>query len=81
MGGAFSLDMSIIIKKLDIFAKFNKVNGGQLQLYFLTGHKSYFRKKCILSLTIDFVLANSVDPDQMPHLGLHCLPKYRSRSQ
>ena len=25
----------------------------------------FFGKKCILSLTIDFVLANSVDSDQM----------------
>ena len=34
-----------------------------------------------LSLKIDFVLANSEDLDEMPHLtafhlGLHCLPKY-----
>ena len=34
-----------------------------------------------LSLNIDLVLANSADPDEMPHhaafhLGLHCLPKY-----
>ena len=34
-----------------------------------------------LSLKIDFVLANSADPDEMLHyavfhLGLHCLPKY-----
>ena len=39
----------------------------------------------ILSLKIVFVLANSVDPDEMPHyatfhLGLHCLPKYSFRS-
>ena len=35
-----------------------------------------------LSLKIILVLANSVDPDEMPHyvalhLGLHCLPKYK----
>ena len=34
-----------------------------------------------LSLKIIFVLANSVDPDEIPycvafHLGPHCLPKY-----
>ena len=34
-----------------------------------------------LSLKINFVLANSVDPDEKLHnaafyLGLHCLPKY-----
>ena len=37
-----------------------------------------------LSLKMDFVLANSADPDEMPHcvafhLGLHCLPKYPFR--
>ena len=38
----------------------------------------------LLSLNIALVLANSVDPDEMPgyavfHLGKHCLPKYRFR--
>ena len=33
----------------------------------------------IISLKIDFVLANSADPDEIPpyasfHQGLHCLP-------
>ena len=37
-----------------------------------------------LSLKIDLILANSVDPDEMPHyaafhLGLHCLLKYLFR--
>ena len=37
-----------------------------------------------LSLKVVFVLANSVDSDEMPHsaafhLGLHCLPKNRFR--
>ena len=55
---------NIIIQKLDILAQFNAINDGQW--YILRGHKLYFRKKkCILSLTIDFVLANSVDSDQM----------------
>ena len=54
---------NIIIQNLDILAEFNAINDGQL--YILRGHKLYFRKKCILSLTIDFVLANSVDSDQM----------------
>ena len=40
------------------------------------------KKKYFISLSIDFVLANSADPDEMPyyvafHLGLHCLSKYR----
>ena len=54
---------NIIIQKLDILAESNAINDGQL--YITRGHKLYFRKKCILSLTIDFVLANSVDTDQM----------------
>ena len=45
------------------FIPFIAINDGQL--YILRGHKLYFRKKCILSLTIDFVSANSVDSDQM----------------
>ena len=46
------------------------------------GHRLYFLNKIVfLSLMIVFVLANSVDPDEMPHyaafhLGLHCLPKH-----
>ena len=55
---------NIIIQKLDTLAEFNSINDGQL--YILRGHRLHFRKKkCILSLTIDFVLANSVDSDQM----------------
>ena len=54
---------NITIQKLDILAEFNAINDGQL--YILRGHKLYFRKKIILSLTIDFVLANSVDSNQM----------------
>ena len=52
---------NISIQKLDILAEFNAISDGQL--YTLRGHKLYFQKKCILSLTIDFVLANSVDSD------------------
>ena len=41
-----------------------------------------FKKYCIFSLKIDFVLANSADPDEMPHnaafnIGLHRLLKYQ----
>ena len=54
---------NIIIQNLVILAEFSAINDGQL--YILRGHKLYFRKKCILSLTIVFVLANSVDSDQM----------------
>ena len=42
-------------------------------------------KKVFLSLKICFVLANSLNPDEMPHhaefhLGLHCSSKYTFRS-
>ena len=66
ISGLFSnimIHSNIIIQKLDILAVFNVINDGQL--YILRGHKLYFRKKYILLLTIDFVLANSVDSDQM----------------
>ena len=38
----------------------------------------------IIKKSFDFVLANSADPDEMPHyaafhLCLHCLPKYMFR--
>ena len=43
-----------------------------------------FQKFVFLSSKIDFVLANSVDPDKMPHyaafhLGFHSLLKYPLR--
>ena len=55
-------------------------------LYKLKGHRLKFQKKphIILALSIDFVLANSADHDEMSHnavfhLDLHCLPKYLFR--
>ena len=52
-------------------------------LYFIfRGCQRYFPwNDVFLSLKIVFILANSADPDEMPHyaafhLGLHCLPKY-----
>ena len=53
---------NIIIQKLDILAEFNAINDGQL---YIEGPQVVFSETCILSLTIDFVLANSVDSDQM----------------
>ena len=54
---------NIIIQKIDILAEFNAINDDQL--YIFRGHKLYFRKK-MHSFTDDrFVLANSVDSDQM----------------
>ena len=55
-------------------------------LYILRAHRLEFPDKIVfLTLKIIFVLAKSVDPDEMPHyaafhLGLHCLPKYAFRS-
>ena len=48
-----------------------------------TGY-NFEKNSVFLPLEIDFVLANSADPDEMPnyaafHLGLHCLPKYLFR--
>ena len=45
---------------------------------------AYVFNTVFLSLKIDFVLANSADPDEMPHyasfhLCLHCLSKYPFR--
>ena len=54
-------------------------------LCMLWGHRLQFPTKIeLLSLEIVLILANSVDPDEMPHyaafhLGLHCLPKYPFR--
>ena len=53
-------------------------------LYIVRGHRLYFKKK-IIALKINFVLANTEDPDEMPHqasfhLGLRWLPKYSFRA-
>ena len=50
-------------------------------MYILRGGRLQFSNNIVfLSLKVDFVLANSVDHDKMPHyaafhLGLHCWPK------
>ena len=38
------------------------------------------KKHCILLTEDLFTFTNSVDPDEMQHLGLHCLQKYSFRS-
>ena len=54
-------------------------------MYILRGYRLSFPKNIVfLSMKIDFVLANSADPDEMPpevafYLNLPCLPKYRFR--
>ena len=53
---------NIIIQNLDILAECNK----RWPIVYIEGPQVILsEKKCILSLTIDFVLANSVDSDQM----------------
>ena len=53
---------------------------------YIEGSQFIFPKNIeFLFLKINFVLANSADPDEMPHyaafhLGLHCLWKYQARS-
>ena len=43
----------------------------------LKGHRLLFPNKIVfLFLKIIFALANSVEPDEKPHLGLQCLQKY-----
>ena len=57
-----------------------------VHLYISRGDRLEFPNKIVFhSLKIVFVLANSVDLDEMPHyaafhLGLHCLSKYAFRS-
>ena len=50
-------------------------------LYFKGSQVKFHNINIFLSLNIVFILANSADPDEMPHyaafyLDLHCLPKY-----
>ena len=51
-------------------------------IIYIEGSQVIISKNIVfLSLRIDFVLANSADPDEMPHYvafhqGLHCLSKY-----
>ena len=52
----------------------------QLSIVYIEGSQVIIAIKQLV-----FVLANTVDPDEMPHdaafhLGLHCLPKYAFRS-
>ena len=63
----------------------NTIRRGLFIIYFkqVTG-RNFHMIISLQSLIIVSVLANSVDPDEMPHvaafyLGLHCLPKYHLR--
>ena len=66
---------------MEFSIKFDTVKSGKFIIY-IEGSQAIISKKNIvfLSLKINFVLANSVYPDEMPHfaafhLGFLCLPK------
>ena len=54
-------------------------------IVYIEGSRVIISKNILfLSMKIEFVLANSTDPEEMSHhvaflLGLHCLPKYPFR--
>ena len=66
---------------MELPIKFDTVKSGWPIVY-IEGSQAIISKNVIfLSLKIDFILANSADPDEMSpyaafHLGLHGLPKY-----
>ena len=50
-------------------------------IVYIEGLQVIISKKCYISQKIDFVLANSADPDETLHdlafhQGLHCMPNY-----
>ena len=50
-------------------------------MYFKGHRLKFLNYDAFMSQRIVFILANSADPDEMPHnaafhQGLHCLPKY-----
>ena len=60
---------------------FDTINLEWFIVYIEGLHVIFCKQIVILSLKIIFVLANSVDPNEMPHnaafhLGLHCMPKH-----
>ena len=66
---------------MTFFMKSDGVTSGWSILYIEGSRLIFSNQNVFLSLKIVFVLANSVDPDEMPHyaafhLRLHCLPKY-----
>ena len=64
--------------------KFDTVKSGRSIVY-IKGSQVIISKNIVfLSLMINIVLANSADPDEMPHyaafhLDLHCLARYLFR--
>ena len=66
---------------MEFSIKLHIIKLGWSIVYIEGSHVIFSKKYGISSLKIDFVSANSADPDEMPlhaafHLGLHCLQKY-----
>ena len=66
---------------MEFSIKFDTVNSRWAIIYNEGSQVILSKNIAFLHLEVDFVLANSADPDEMPnyaafHLGLHCLPKY-----
>ena len=70
---------------MELCIKFDTVRSGRSKIYKEGPQVKISKNSVFLSLNIDFVLASSADPDEMPHnasfhLGLYCLSKYPFRS-
>ena len=67
-------------RPMEFSIKLHTIKSGWLIIYTEGLQVKISKKKIVfLSLKVYFVLANSADPDEMPHyvaldLGLHCLP-------
>ena len=62
----------------------NTFKSGRSTAYIEGIHVNFPNNIVFLSLEVDFVLANSTNPDEMLyyaafHLGLYCMPKYQFR--
>ena len=68
---------------MELPIKFDTIKSGWSIVY-IEGSEVIISQKYIFSVKIDFVLANSADPDEMQHytvfhLGIQCLLKYLFR--
>ena len=69
---------------MDFPIQINTIGEGLSIIYFMGSHVEISKLEVLQSFKIVLVVANSADPDEMPHyaafhLGLHCLPKYPFR--
>ena len=65
-------------RQMEFSIKLHPIKSGWAIVYIEASHVENFKNIAFLSLKIDFVFANSADPDEMQHyaafhLGLHCL--------